>query len=217
MNRINDYATLVAAIQDLVDLEVGSSVDAYIQLTEQDLNRRLDSLWQEINLTVPVTRVGSLFADDRRGIYRVRIDDTPLERLHIDVARTTYLNWTPQQPLAYSITGGTDVQENSQHLQFWPPPPDDETYQAEVAFKYTIPALTATNTKNWLLSVAPDLYLYGAAVHAVTYNGDVSNFQMYDTLYARGVSGMMTDIERHQKLQRSVSAPGAGGYERYLP
>ena len=217
MDRITDYDSLVAGVRELVDLDVGDSVDAFIQLTEQDMGRQIDSLWQENTETLAVLQAGLFFDDARRGILRVSINGHPLEKLHIDAAREAYVNWTPDRPRAYSVTGGTTAAPYQQHVLFWPIPPDDSSYQAEISFKVLIPPLTSQAPTNWVMSIAPDAYLYGAARHAVVYNGDETSLTAYERMYAIGVSGVANEIKRYHSVQKSVSPPGAGGYEHWLP
>ena len=217
MDRIVDYASLVAAVKELVDLEVGDSVDAFIQLVENEFGSQLDSNLQEVTETLAVMMTGTVFPDDRRGVLRITVDGYPLERLHINTAQTTYKNWTPGRPHAYSVTGGAVGAAGTQHVQFWPPPPDDTTYQADITTKIVVPALTASNTTNWLLSVAPGVYLYGTALHAVAYNGDETNFAMYQGLFERAAASILKELEQYQMPQKTVSPMGAGGYELGLP
>ena len=217
MDRITDYASLVTAVRDLVDLEVGNTVDAFIQLVENEFGSQLDSNLQEITESLAVMVAGTMFPDDRRAVLRVSVDDLPVERLHIGTALTTYKNWTPGRPRAYSVTGGNVSLPGQQHLQWFPPPPDDTSYTAEVTTKIIVPALTATNTTNWLLSVAPGVYLYGTALHAVAYNGDATNFAMYKQLHDSAAASILSELEKYQMPQKTVSLTGAGGYENWLP
>ena len=47
-------------------------------------------------------------------------------------------------------------------------PTPDSSYTVEMIYRQSIPAL-ATNDPNWLLTLAPDLYLYGALLEAAPY------------------------------------------------
>ena len=217
MDRVTDYASLVTAVRDLVDLEVGGSVDAFIQLVENEFGSQVDSNLQELTEVVAVMQNGVVFTDDRRGVLRITVDGSPLERLHVNTAQTTYRNWTPGRPRAYSVTGGVVGSTGVQHVQFWPPPPDDSSYQASITMKVVVPPLTDSNTTNWLLSVAPGVYLYGTALHAVAYNGDETNFSMYRGLFDRAAASILKELEQYQMPQKTVSPTGAGGYELELP
>ncbi len=217
MDRITDYASLVSGIQELVNLEVGDSVDVFIQLAESEVQRNLETLWQEQTEQVTPTAAGIFYDDTRRGILRISVDGRVLERLHPDVALSTYGDATPQQPYAYSVTGGTAAFPSQQHVQFWPEPPDGSTYTATISYKLVIPELSSSNTTNWLLLVAPDVYLYGSARHAVVYNGDDSSLAAYEQKFSLAMASVIKESGIHQTMHKSVSPPGAGGYEFGLP
>ena len=216
MERITDYASLVTAINELVNLEIGPSVDGFIQMVEQEINRRLESPWSELVEVFAVTQSGLLFDTDYRGILRVTLNSRPLERLHIDTARTQYGS-TQQEPRAYAVTGSPTTQSGQQHVTFWPIPPENASYTATIASQIVIPELTAAAPQNWVLRVAPDAYLYGAASHAVVFNGDETLLATYQAMFDRALIAVVDEAKRYQSVQRTVSAPGAGGYELGLP
>ena len=217
MERIIDYSSLVLAVRDLVDLEISDSLDAYIQLTEQTAGRVLTSAWQEYTENVPVTVGGTYFATDRRGILRISVDGRPLERMTDEAAQKFYERWTPGEPHAYSVLGAALAVSAQQRVRFWPPPPDDATYRADIAYKIVIPALTAANPINWLIDVAPDVYLYGTAVHAVTYNGDTTNLPLYQRLFDTALASVQRETDEFQSLDSSVSPATVDGYAAELP
>ena len=47
-------------------------------------------------------------------------------------------------------------------------PTPDSAYTIEMVYRQNIPAL-ATNDPNWLLTLAPDIYLYGALLESAPY------------------------------------------------
>ncbi len=74
----------------------------------------------------------------------IRLDQLPITQLRVD-----YAAFTTGQPRAYAI--------NDQQFVFGPAP--DAGYTAEIIYYGKIPALSDSNTTNWLLSRRPDLYL----------------------------------------------------------
>ncbi len=217
MDRIVDYDSLATAIRNLVDLEIGDSVDGYLQFVEADVGRRMNTKWQEVTESLAVTQAGLVFDTDRRSIMRMVIDQRPLEELSEHTAHQQYLNATPARPRAYSVAGGQSPITGVQKVSFWPRPPDDTTYTVDVSYKLIVPPLATATPTTWLLSAAPDVYLYGAAIHAVTFNGDATNLELYQGAYAQAVSGLFDEVEKHLALEETVSAPGGGGYEMNLP
>tara|TARA_R110001632_G_scaffold146177_1_gene263109 strand:- start:4 stop:624 length:621 start_codon:yes stop_codon:yes gene_type:complete len=62
------------------------------------------------------------------------------------------------------------------------PTPDAE-YQMQLQYYAKTPALSNTNTANWLLTAAPDIYLYGALVQSAPYLNDDARIQTWASLY----------------------------------
>jgi hypothetical protein len=60
----------------------------------------------------------------------------------------------------------------------------------------TIPALSVSNTTNWLLTDSPDLYLYGALLQAAPYLQDDQRISTWGTLYERCLNDLKVSDER---------------------
>lgn len=59
-----------------------------------------------------------------------------------------------------------------------------------------IPALSDSNTSNWLLDAAPDAYLYGSLLQAAPYLAEDERIQVWSTLYAGAVLSLNTSSDR---------------------
>lgn len=57
-------------------------------------------------------------------------------------------------------------------------PTPDQNYTIEMVYRQNIPAL-ASNSTNWLLSLAPDLYLYGALLESAPYIKEDARIQVW--------------------------------------
>jgi hypothetical protein len=69
------------------------------------------------------------------------------------------------------------------------PTPDAE-YQMQLQYYAKTPALSDSNVKNWLLSEAPDIYLYGALVQAAPYLNDDARVQTWAALYSAAIQSL---------------------------
>ena len=69
------------------------------------------------------------------------------------------------------------------------PTPDAE-YQMQLQYYAKTPALSDSNVKNWLLSEAPDIYLYGALVQAAPYLNDDARVQTWAALYSAALQSL---------------------------
>jgi hypothetical protein len=77
------------------------------------------------------------------------------------------------QPVAYTVLGNS--------FQFGPVP--DTVYSIEYIYRQKIPALSGSNTTNWLLTKWPYVYLYAALVEAAPYLGQDQRLAMWESKY----------------------------------
>jgi hypothetical protein len=82
-------------------------------------------------------------------------------------------------------------------------PTPDQTYTMELIYYQDIPKLSASQTTNWLLTDAPDAYLYGSLMQAAPYLGEDERVGIWSSLYAKAVA----DINR-VSLKTSQSSSG---------
>jgi len=68
---------------------------------------------------------------------------------------------------------------SNRNARFYPEP--DQTYATTMTYYRIIENLSATNTTNWLLTDAPDLYLYGALVESAPYLKDDSRISLWES------------------------------------
>jgi hypothetical protein len=69
------------------------------------------------------------------------------------------------------------------------PTPDTE-YTMQLMYYGKTPALSASNTYNWLLQDAPDAYLYGALVQSAPYLQDDVRTQVWASLYTNAIQSL---------------------------
>jgi len=56
--------------------------------------------------------------------------------------------------------------------------------------------LSTSNTTNWLLTLSPDVYLYGSLLQAAPYLQDDARIQVWAGLYQRGIEALNLADER---------------------
>lgn len=101
-----------------------------------------------------------------------------------------------------------------QSFELFPTPDSDYTLLLEYIER--IPALSDSNTTNWLLTYSPDAYLYGSMMHASTYLADDSRIPAFAQMYAAAIQRLN---QSSKKSQSSGSNPkirvrglGGGGH-----
>lgn len=75
-------------------------------------------------------------------------------------------------------------------------PTPDENTNFELLYYQKIPALSDSNTTNWLLDYAPDVYLYGSLVHSAPYLQEDARLAVWAQMYAAAVQNLNNQSER---------------------
>jgi hypothetical protein len=90
------------------------------------------------------------------------------------------------KPKYYAIVG--------ESFEVYPTP--DTTYSTELMYYKPIPALSDSNTTNWLLTSNPDAYLYGSLMQSAPYLKDDQRMQVWSVLYSNAVQSINTESRR---------------------
>jgi len=115
-----------------------------------------------------------------------------------------YLNIDPVQPIKQDSLANlfADYPESSggeprsfavvgSNFQLRPPP--DGTYTGVMTYYQTIPKLTTSNTTNWLLTDAPDLYVYGSCLEMQPWLGADARLGVWADALSRGIDDLEAD------------------------
>lgn len=155
---LSTYADLLSAVAAW--LNRGSDLDAripdFIKLAEAEFNRKLRTLEMEVTATSTLTGDAVAVPTDFLGLRSIKIDNTSLE--YVPPAEVADDESTGGYPTRYSVVDGQFV--------FRPAPSSGDV---EIAYYASIPALTVSNTTNWLMTRWPDLYLFAVCAQAEFY------------------------------------------------
>lgn len=173
----------------------------FITLAESRLNRVLRVREMETTTTLtPASNVCTLPSDfiEARRVVANSSPQSVLEPITPDYAIENYsTNVSGSVPLFYTIVGSS--------LTAYPL--SDST--VSLVYYRTLPALTSTNTSNWLLSKAPDLYLYGSLIEAAPYLEDDARLQTWTALFQAGVQTLISADTRAVYGRASARIRGA--------
>jgi hypothetical protein len=97
------------------------------------------------------------------------------------------------QPVYFSVSGD--------QIELAPTPNED--YDVQLVYRANIPALTASNTTNWLLTLAPDLYLYGSLLEASPYIQNDDRLAIWGT----ALQQVLEQLNNHGDRQSFNSGP----------
>jgi len=205
---ITDYDTLQStAIEYLArenDATLIARVPTFIQLFEAKMNRMLFVQQMEKRSTATVNTASTepefiALPGDFQSMRTVRLSGvtgkprlsfmtpTQLEDYRYSIDNVT------GQPIYFSVFGD--------EMELAPTPNED--YTLEVIYRSYLPALSDSNTTNWLLTLAPDLYLYGTLLESAPYIKEDGRIQTW----AAGVSTALNDLNNLGARQSFDSGP----------
>lgn len=183
---ITDYATLKAAIADTLNRDdLTSVIPSFISLAEAHIPRRLRHWKMEKRSEASVTGQFTDLPVDWRETIRFKIKDgCPLNMVSIDhITKARAADNTAGEPTMYAHLAG--------EIEVYPSPAAATTLQ--MTYYADIPKLSDADTGNWLLTAAPDVYLYGALIHSAPYLKDDARLQVWGGLFADGIGGMNSE------------------------
>lgn len=196
---LDTYAGLKSTIADYLNRDdLTAIIPSFIALAEAKFNRKLRVRQMIKRAEGQIETSFFAYPADWVQAKEFQLNTDPIIRLKFvteaqgDELKANSL-MSPGQPMYYTITGS--------QLEFIPSP--DTTYSAELTYYAKIPALSDSNTSNWLLLYAPDLYLYGALLEAMPYLKDDERVATWGQLYTNSLG----DIEVADQRASVSSTP----------
>jgi hypothetical protein len=188
---ITTYSELQSSIADYLNrADLTAVITTFIDLAEAQINRDVRH-WRMEN------RATTTFD----GRYATRPSDwIATQKVQLTGGSTTAMSLISQQAMAEkrmtekNVTG-TPLYYSHSESQFELYPTPDQSYAAEVMYLQKLPALTDSNTSNWLLSYAPDVYLYGSLIHSAPYLAEDGRTSVWASMYQSAVDQLNLQSE----------------------
>src|SRR5262245_1741525 len=181
---ISNYTELQTAVANWLNRsDLTARIPEFIALAEAQMNRRLrvrQMVTRNSTCAINAEYVNqpSDLLQPIRFTYTVSGALRDLEFLSPERAADTKLDLlSPSQPIYVSMVGT--------QFQFLPTP--NATFTGELTYYASIPPL-ATNPTNWLLTLAPDAYLYGACMQAAPYLVDDERITTWAGLFTNALN-----------------------------
>ena len=178
---ITTYAELVTALENWLDrTDLSARIPEFISLAEASINRKIRLMQMETTTTGSVSTDTISFPADCLSVSKVQINASNyyiLEQMSKDLLIKKYPYSAQGQPYAFCVNGNS--------IQIRPIP--DSTYTYELSYYQQIPDL-ATNSTNWLLSLYPDIYLYGSLLQAAPYLRDAEETTIWASFYTAAIN-----------------------------
>lgn len=192
---ITDYASLVDFVVNHLELdaETEAEVPTFIGLAEASLRRMLTVPEREAQITL-TTVASQSYVSLPESVRQIRTayfdNDYPLSPVPLNVL------------MAYSANSGKPQVYCVANQSLFLSPMPDAAYDIVLTYMAAIPALTATNTTNWLLDNHPDAYLYAVLIQAEAFRSNDSRIPML----AAALDGVIDQINKEGNRYRN-SAP----------
>lgn len=208
---ISTYTELQDAVSNwLARNDLTARIPEFIALCEAKLNRMLFVPKMETRVTTSCDTSDDepeflSLPTDFQSMRRVRLSSVTgkprlnfMSQTQLDDYRYSTDNLTGQ-PIYFTIMGD--------EMELAPTPNEDFT--VEMVYRRNIPAL-ASNSTNWLLTAAPDAYLYGALMESAPYIKEDERVAVWATGFATVVSDLNTLGFRNSfdAGPTSISLPG---------
>lgn len=196
MTQIVDYASLQSAVIEYLardqDTTLIARIPTFIQLAEAKFNRQLFVRQMEQRATAFVDSGSSepefvSLPADFQSMRRVRLSGvtgkpclafksgTQLDEYRFGISNIA------GQPRYFTVFGD--------EIELAPTP--DAAYTVEMVYRRNVPPL-AVNDPNWLLGLAPDLYLYGALLESAPYIKEDGRIQTWGLGFSSALSDLNT-------------------------
>jgi hypothetical protein len=171
---VTTYTNLVAAVSEYLardqDTTLIARIPDFITLCEAKLNRILQHPRMETRSTASVDTGNDepefiTLPSDFQSMRRVRLSGLPGKPRLEYMAQSQLEDYRYSRddvsgiPIYYSILGD--------ELELAPTPGED--YTIEMVYRANLAGLSGSNATNWLIELAPDVYLYGTLLEASAY------------------------------------------------
>jgi hypothetical protein len=190
---ISSYSTLQSSIGDWLNRsDLTAVIPDFITLAEAQFNRNIRHRKMVERATATLDSEYSAVPADWLESIRYQINTNPITVMEFvspdQAAMLKGANSSSGKPIYYTQIG--------QQFQVIPVPDSGSSYTGELTYYAKIPALTVSNTSNWLLVDSPDLYLYGSLLQAAPYLQDDQRITTWAALYTTAINDLKVSDER---------------------
>ncbi|NCW70441.1 MAG: hypothetical protein EBV86_18125 [Marivivens sp.] len=189
---LTTYAELKSSVGDWLNrTDLTTVIADFVSLAEAQIERQLRTRQMIVRATASIGTEYSAVPADFLETKSLKLNTNPVTALQFEtvdsldsLSNTTYLS--SGKPLYFSIVGG--------QIRVLPIP--DTEYTAELVYYAKLTKLSVTNTTNWLLTQAPDVYLYGSLLQAAPYLQDDARIPVWSSLYQAGLDQLQIADDR---------------------
>jgi len=185
---ITSYTGLKADIASWLNRDdLTAVIPTFIELAEAQINRDIRHWKMEKRAS------GQQSGGDE--YMQIPSDWMETIRFHVTDNGTSPLDLISRKAMEDKRAGAEDASGTPRYYthadsQFQLYPTPSATTNTELLYYAKTTGLSASNTTNWLLSEAPDVYLYGALVHSAPYLAEDERVAVWSQMYAAAVMNL---------------------------
>jgi hypothetical protein len=189
---LSTYTELKSSVADWLNrTDLTSVVPDFISLAEAQIERTLRTRQMIVRATASIDTEYSAVPADFLETKSIKLNTNPVTALIFEsidaldsLKSTTYIS--AGKPQYFGIVGS--------QVRVLPVP--DNTYTAELIYYAKLAKLSSSNATNWLLTQAPDVYLYGSLMQAAPYLKDDARIPVWAAIYTRGLEELQIADDR---------------------
>ncbi len=182
-----NYTDLLTAVGNWMNrADLTARIPEFIPLVEAKLNRLLEDPNMDVSSTTTATSDYTALPTDFGEMISISTGDGMLSPVSAN-QHAAFDDSVTGIPRFYSIVNRT--------IAF---APRNSTAVINMVYRRRIPALTASSPTNWLMTLAPDCYLYGTLAQAAAYIQDEERAAMWKAAFDETIPELRMDATRRK-------------------
>ena len=206
---ISNYSELQTAVANWLDRDdLAARIPEFIVLCEARFNRSLRIRAME-TLDISVDTVGGTSTValptgyvQMRDISLITSPITQLQYLTPEIMNRLNAGSLTGKPETYTIIANS--------ILFGPTP--DSAYDISMLYYKTFDPLTALAPTNWVITNAPDVYLYGALLEAEPFLMNDQRVQLWATALTQSITTLQEQDNKDRHSGSALRVMNTGGY-----
>lgn len=201
---ITTYALLLSSVADYLNrADLTTQIATFATLAEAKFNRKLRVRDMLTRSTATSSNEFVALPSDFLEHYSLELDVTSST---VDRPRLTFINAEEAKAYKSARLSGQVRYYSVIDGAFELLPAPTESQNLKMTYYAKIPALSDSNTSNWLLVRSPDLYLYGCLLEAQPYLKDDDRLATWAGVWQSTIDDMMVESERSMRPTVALQA-----------
>jgi len=200
---ITDYASLQTELQSWLwnRSDVVARIPVFIQLCEAQMNRRLQARLSILRAPITIAAETLAVPSDFAGPVSILLQSDPLSEL--DFVTPDGLNLRQNRASKTDADNPDSFSVEGPNFRFYPIP--GAPVAALLTYRQRIPALSNTNTSNWVLANHPDAYLYGSLMQSSPWLRDDARVGLWQQAFGQILEDIQTNSNAVESLGTNLT------------